>query len=216
MNHFNIDDRERITWWMCNQQSSTAQAIKAEVVGKYKTMGIFLINGHSPFRWYTWLHDMGLKAKATGEREKRYPTTWGVTQSRRHPQDKTVADNERRGGGRAQWHKRFRVCRRIPRWGRIWEKREFLSMDLDATQISYCDDRYLSDGGFRIHSSNGIWLHWNSAWSYTLVNIFLRTLYPYCSEYLSFSWGTEVKWMSEFYALPVAQSSIPSGYEIDA
>jgi peptide subunit release factor RF-3 len=64
MNHFNIDDRDRIAWWracsgavtdaMCNQWSLTAQAIKAQVLGKYIIMGIFLINGtNSPFRWYT-------------------------------------------------------------------------------------------------------------------------------------------------------------------
>jgi peptide subunit release factor RF-3 len=61
MNHFKVDDRDRISWWracsgavtdaMCNQQSTTAQAIKARVVGKYIITEIFLINGNSPFYW---------------------------------------------------------------------------------------------------------------------------------------------------------------------
>lgn len=63
MNHFNIDERDRIAWWracsgavtdaVCNQRSSTAQAIKAQVLGKYIITGNFLINGNSPFCWYT-------------------------------------------------------------------------------------------------------------------------------------------------------------------
>jgi hypothetical protein len=62
MNHFKVEDRDRISWWracsgavadaMCNQRSTTAQAIKAWVVGKYIIMEIFLINGNSPFYWY--------------------------------------------------------------------------------------------------------------------------------------------------------------------
>jgi hypothetical protein len=61
MNHFKVDDRDRISWWrassgavtdaMCNQWSTTAQAIKARVVGKYIITEIFLINGNSPFYW---------------------------------------------------------------------------------------------------------------------------------------------------------------------
>jgi predicted RNase H-like nuclease (RuvC/YqgF family) len=49
MNHFKVDDRDRISWWracsgavtdaMCNHRSTIAQAI------------IFLINSNSPFYW---------------------------------------------------------------------------------------------------------------------------------------------------------------------
>jgi hypothetical protein len=44
MNHFKVEDRDKIAWWracsgavadaMCNQRSTTAQAIKAQVMGK--------------------------------------------------------------------------------------------------------------------------------------------------------------------------------------
>jgi hypothetical protein len=45
MNHFKVEDRDKISWWracsgavadvvMCNQRSMTAQAIKAQVMGK--------------------------------------------------------------------------------------------------------------------------------------------------------------------------------------
>jgi hypothetical protein len=44
MNHFKVEDRDKIAWWsvcsgavvdaMCNQRSTTAQAIKAQVLGK--------------------------------------------------------------------------------------------------------------------------------------------------------------------------------------
>jgi hypothetical protein len=44
MNHFKVEDRDKIAWWracsgavadaLCNQRSTTAQAIKAQVMGK--------------------------------------------------------------------------------------------------------------------------------------------------------------------------------------
>jgi hypothetical protein len=74
MNHFNIDERDRIVWWracsggvtdaMCNQWNSISQVVKAQVIGKCIIMGIFSMNGNSPFHWNTRLHDIGLKAKA--------------------------------------------------------------------------------------------------------------------------------------------------------
>jgi hypothetical protein len=44
MNHFKVEDRDKIAWWracsgavadaMCNQRSTTAQVIKEQVIGK--------------------------------------------------------------------------------------------------------------------------------------------------------------------------------------
>jgi hypothetical protein len=44
MNHFKVEDRDKIAWWracsgavadaMCNQRSMTVQVIKAQVMGK--------------------------------------------------------------------------------------------------------------------------------------------------------------------------------------
>jgi hypothetical protein len=74
MNHFNIDERDRITWWracsggvtdaMCNQWNLVAQVVKAQVFGKYIIMELLAMINNSKKFGNSRLHDIGLKAKA--------------------------------------------------------------------------------------------------------------------------------------------------------